>query len=130
MKTLPKFISAAVLIAAAVAVCAPAPNAGSEHFVIVNDNDTTGNNYGTVLKLEGTKKSPALSQVASLATASQAGSLGASHRLFKSSKMVPIFVFSLPNRTKPATEKFPRLNIPAASWWGTSPQAIAAPTPE
>ena len=68
MKTLPKFISAAVLIAAAVAVCAPAPNAGSEHFVIVNDNDTTGNNYGTVLKLEGTKKSPALSQVASLAT--------------------------------------------------------------
>lgn len=68
MKTLPKFISAAVLIAAAVAVCAPAPNAGSEHFVIVNDNDTTGNNYGTVLKLEGTKKNPALNQMASLAT--------------------------------------------------------------
>jgi len=72
MKTLPKLIRAVVLIAAGVAMLAPSPDASSEHFVIVNNSDSymggAGNNYGTVLKLGGTKNNPVLSQAASLAT--------------------------------------------------------------
>ncbi len=63
-----KMFSAAILIAAGMALCASSPDANSSHFVIVNDSDVTGNNYGTVLKLAGTTKRAALSQVSSLAT--------------------------------------------------------------
>jgi len=53
------------------AVCASAPNAGSEHFVIVNNNDAypvgmQGNDYATVLRLEGTRQNPLLMQTALL----------------------------------------------------------------
>ena len=51
------------------------PGASSEHFVVVNDNDyyenSYGNNFGTILKLEGMKQNPLLQQVASLATESR-----------------------------------------------------------
>jgi len=72
MRPYGKLIVAAAIILAGVAAFAPAPNAGSEHFVIVNDNDyyekSQGNNYGTVLRLDGTKQNPDLKQAASLAT--------------------------------------------------------------
>ena len=72
MKSFPKFLSAVLLIAAGVAMLAPSPGASSEHFVIVNNNDdffrAQGDNYGTVLKLAGTRENPLLNQVASLAT--------------------------------------------------------------
>ncbi len=63
-----KLFCAAVLIAA-VALCAPGPNASSERFV-VNDNDaylhSQGNDYATVFRLEGTKQNPVLKQAALL----------------------------------------------------------------
>jgi len=68
MKSLPQLISAAVLIAAGIAMLAPSPGASSEHFVIVNNNDSSGNNYGTVLQLGGTRQNPVLSNIASLST--------------------------------------------------------------
>jgi len=67
-----KMLVAIAAIIAGVAALAPGPGASSEHFVIVNDNDyygnSQGNNFGTILKLAGTKQNPALEQVASLAT--------------------------------------------------------------
>jgi len=68
MKPYGKAFAAAAILFAGVAAFAPSPGASSEHFVIVNDNDITGTNYGTVLKLTGTKQNPLLPQVASLAT--------------------------------------------------------------
>jgi hypothetical protein len=63
---------AAAIILTGVAALAPAPDASDAHFVIVNNNDYyadyQGNNYGTVLKLEGTKQNPILKQAALLAT--------------------------------------------------------------
>ena len=61
-----------VVIAAGVALCAPAPDASDAHFAIVNNSDfyypSYGYNYGTVLKLAGPKDNPALNVAASLAT--------------------------------------------------------------
>ena len=72
MKTLPKFISAAVLVAAVIGACAPAPDASDAHFAVVNNDDyyypLQGNNFGTVLKLEGPKTNPVLGVAASLTT--------------------------------------------------------------
>ena len=72
MKISFKFAIALAVIAAGVVVFAPAPDASDAHFVIVNDNDyygkSQGTNYGTVLRLDGTKQNPDLKQAAALAT--------------------------------------------------------------
>jgi hypothetical protein len=68
MRPYGKLIAAAAIILAGVAAFAPAPDASDAHFVIVNDNDISGDNFGAVLKLSGTKKNPVLNQVASLST--------------------------------------------------------------
>jgi len=61
-----------VVIAAAIALLAPSPDASDAHFAIVNNNDfyypSYGYNYGTVLKLAGPKDNPSLNVAASLAT--------------------------------------------------------------
>jgi hypothetical protein len=61
-----KLLVAITILVAGVAAFAPAPNAGSEHFVITNDH--TDNNKGTLLKLAGTARDPVLNQVAPLNT--------------------------------------------------------------
>ena len=80
MKISFRFVIALALIAAGVAVCAPSPGASSEHFVIVNNNDNffraQGDNYGTVLKLAGTKQNAVLNQAALLATGVQSSGGG------------------------------------------------------
>ena len=63
-----KIIAALAVIAVAVAVCAPAPNAGSEHFVITNNNYFKAENSGTILKLAGTRANPTLTPTQTLET--------------------------------------------------------------
>lgn len=70
MKSLPKLFFAAVLTAAAVAGFASVPDASNGHFVVVNNSDISGDNYGTVFKLGGNRSNPVLTQVASLNTES------------------------------------------------------------
>jgi hypothetical protein len=71
--TIPARILCVVILVAAVAVCASAPDAGNAHFVIANNEDyyypnPNGNNFGTVMKLFGPKSDPSLTPVASLNT--------------------------------------------------------------
>ena len=68
MRPYGKLIAAAAIILAGVAAFAPSPGASSEHFVILNNSDLSGNNFGTVLKLAGTKQNAVLNEAASLAT--------------------------------------------------------------
>ena len=81
MKPFGKAFTAAAILFAGVAAFASSPGASSEHFVIVNDNDyygkSQGNNYGTVLRLDGTKQNPNLEQAAALATGEPSGGSGA-----------------------------------------------------
>jgi len=119
MKTLPKLICAVVLIAAAVAGFAPSPGASSEHFVIVNNNDNffraQGNNYGTVLKLAGTKENPLLNQVASLATGVQSSGGGPipSVQVVKVGADICVFLvtstYQIPNEI--SSFKYPNLTL-------------------
>ena len=80
MKISFRFAISLAVIAAAVVVCAPAPDASDAHFVIVNNNDNffraQGDNYGTVLKLAGTKQNAVLNQAALLATGVQSSGGG------------------------------------------------------
>jgi len=68
MKSLPKFLSATVLIGAAIAVFAPSPGASSEHFVITNNNYFEAENSGTILKLGGTRANLTLTPTQTLET--------------------------------------------------------------
>jgi len=63
-----KILAGFAAIAAAVAVCAPAPNAGSEHFVVVNNDIFMGLNSATVMRAAGTKLNPLLDVVKTLQT--------------------------------------------------------------
>ncbi len=67
MKSVFRFATIAIL-AAAVALCAPGPGASSEHYVVANDNDFVGENYGTIMRLEGSAKNPLLGRVTTLQT--------------------------------------------------------------
>jgi hypothetical protein len=71
MKSFFKIAATIAILAAAVAFCAPGPNASSEHFVVVNDNNlyaigSHGDDYATLLKLEGAKQNSLLKQTAML----------------------------------------------------------------
>jgi len=63
-----KMLAGFAVIAAAIAVCAPAPNAGSEHFVITNNNYFKAENSGTILKLGGMRANPTLTPTLTLET--------------------------------------------------------------
>jgi hypothetical protein len=63
-----KVLAGFAVIAAAVALCAPAPNAGSEHFVITNNNYFKAENSGTILRLGGTRANPTLTPTQTLET--------------------------------------------------------------
>jgi hypothetical protein len=71
MKPSLKMLLAFELIAIAVALCAPAPDASSEHYVVTNDNNLKAINSGTVLKAGGTSLNPTLKVIATLATMEQ-----------------------------------------------------------
>ncbi len=43
-------------ISVGVALCAPSPDASNAHYVIINNSDISGNNYGTVMKLAALRK--------------------------------------------------------------------------
>jgi hypothetical protein len=64
------FTSSIILLIAALGLCAPGQNAGNEHFVAINNNDSygdsQGNDYATLLRLDGTKQNPILKQAALL----------------------------------------------------------------
>jgi hypothetical protein len=70
MKRLAKMIAAAAMLAAAIAIYAPGPGASSEHFVFLNDNDyygsSSGNDFATAFRLQGTLADPLLKQAALL----------------------------------------------------------------
>ncbi len=79
MKSRPKFAVVLIFLAAAVALCATNPGAlallgaaegSSEHYVVTNDGDGYNGmlDTGTVLKLEGTTRSPRLKALATLKT--------------------------------------------------------------
>ncbi len=71
MKPSLKMLLAFELIAIAVALCAPAPDASSEHYVVTNDNNLKAINSGTILKAGGTSLNPTLKVMATLATNEQ-----------------------------------------------------------
>ncbi len=68
MKRYFKVLLVMAVVAAGVALCAPGPDASSEHYVVTNDNNLKAINTGTVLKLGGSENNPLLGIVGSLNT--------------------------------------------------------------
>jgi hypothetical protein len=94
MNRLHKMLIAVAILTIGVAALAPAPNAGSEHFVITNDNDLQGYNRGTVLELAGRGENVALKQVSSMGTGvfSQLGTGTPSIQMVQSGADVCVFL--------------------------------------
>ncbi len=67
MKSIATLVATLSLIVAAVALCAPGPNASSEHFVVTNNNSPQDNS-GTIFRLAGTRSNPVLHVVKTLDT--------------------------------------------------------------
>ncbi len=76
MKSCTRFAFSFILVAAAVAMFAGAPGADSAKYLVLNDNDLSGVNYGTILKLAGTARDPVLDVAATLNSQSAAGGGG------------------------------------------------------
>ncbi len=70
MESIFRFGATIAVLVAAVALCAPGPNASSEHFVVTNDGDGVNGmlNTGTILKLEDVVGKAALKSVHPLET--------------------------------------------------------------
>jgi hypothetical protein len=68
MKNSARYFLAILVIGLGVALWATGPGASSKHFVLVNDNDNTGRNFGTELKLLGNRADFSLESKAKFAT--------------------------------------------------------------
>ncbi len=74
MKSRSRFTVVLIFLAVGVALCATNPGApalsaaegSSQHYVVVNNGDISGNNHATILKLAGTVKNPLLKAAATL----------------------------------------------------------------